>query len=86
VRDLGLRDATDREIYDAARAAGAVVITKDRDFPSQLRMHRARSRLNRRRKRSGRKKHWGSSSSVVVGARRRPSLGHDILCPNDENL
>jgi predicted nuclease of predicted toxin-antitoxin system len=32
LRDIGLRDATDREIFDAARAAGAVVITKDRDF------------------------------------------------------
>jgi len=36
VRDLGLRDATDRAIYDAARAAGVVVITKDRDFPDLL--------------------------------------------------
>jgi predicted nuclease of predicted toxin-antitoxin system len=27
-----LRDATDREIFDAARDADAVVITKDRDF------------------------------------------------------
>lgn len=36
VRDLGLRDATDRAIFDAARAAGAVVITKDRDFPDLL--------------------------------------------------
>ena len=32
VRDLGLRDATDREIFAAAREAGAIVITKDRDF------------------------------------------------------
>jgi len=32
VRDLGLRDATDREIFAVAREAGAVVITKDRDF------------------------------------------------------
>jgi predicted nuclease of predicted toxin-antitoxin system len=32
LRDLGLRDATDRAIFDAARAASAVVITKDRDF------------------------------------------------------
>ena len=36
VRDLGLRDATDREIFDAVRTAGAVVITKDRDFPELL--------------------------------------------------
>jgi predicted nuclease of predicted toxin-antitoxin system len=33
---LGLRDTTDRAIYDAARAAGVVVITKDRDFPDLL--------------------------------------------------
>ena len=32
VRDLGLRDATDREIFFAARDAGAVVMTKDSDF------------------------------------------------------
>ena len=32
VRDLGLRDAKDREIYQAARRALAVVITKDSDF------------------------------------------------------
>lgn len=36
VRDLGLRDATDRAIFDAARAASAVVITKDRDFSDLL--------------------------------------------------
>jgi predicted nuclease of predicted toxin-antitoxin system len=32
VRDLGLRDTTDREIFLAARSAGAIVITKDSDF------------------------------------------------------
>ena len=32
VRDLGLREAKDREIFLAARQAGAVVMTKDRDF------------------------------------------------------
>lgn len=32
LRDLGLRDATDRAIYAAARDAGAVVMTKDADF------------------------------------------------------
>jgi predicted nuclease of predicted toxin-antitoxin system len=32
VRHLGLRDATDREIFLAARNAGAVVMTKDADF------------------------------------------------------
>ena len=32
VRELGLRDAKDREIFLAAREAGAVVLTKDNDF------------------------------------------------------
>ena len=32
VRDLGLRGAEDEEIYEAAKNAGAVILTKDRDF------------------------------------------------------
>lgn len=32
VRDLGLRDARDRRIFEAARRANAVVVTKDVDF------------------------------------------------------
>ncbi len=32
VRELGLRNAGDREIFLAAREAGAVVLTKDSDF------------------------------------------------------
>lgn len=32
VRDLGLRDAEDWEIFEAARRAQAVVLTKDKDF------------------------------------------------------
>jgi predicted nuclease of predicted toxin-antitoxin system len=32
LRDLGLRDLTDRQIFAAAGAAGAVVMTKDGDF------------------------------------------------------
>ena len=32
IRDLGMRDAQDSPIFQAARAAGAVVMTKDRDF------------------------------------------------------
>lgn len=32
VRDLGFRDATDRVIFEAARTAEAVVVTKDVDF------------------------------------------------------
>ena len=32
VAHLGLRDAKDHEIYQAAREAEAVVVTKDRDF------------------------------------------------------
>lgn len=32
VRDLGLRDADDRDIFAAASAQDAIVLTKDRDF------------------------------------------------------
>ncbi len=32
VREIGLRDASDSEIFRAARTTGAVVMTKDRDF------------------------------------------------------
>jgi predicted nuclease of predicted toxin-antitoxin system len=32
LRDLGLRDATDREIFLAARREGATVVSKDADF------------------------------------------------------
>jgi predicted nuclease of predicted toxin-antitoxin system len=32
VRDLGLREATDQEIFSAARRERAVVMTKDSDF------------------------------------------------------
>lgn len=32
LRDLGLRDATDHQIFIAAQRAGTVVMTKDRDF------------------------------------------------------
>lgn len=32
VREIGLRDADDRVIFAQARSAGAVVMTKDRDF------------------------------------------------------
>lgn len=41
VRDLGLRDASDRHIFDAARRAEApvVVITKDRDFSELVIRH-----------------------------------------------
>ena len=36
LRDLGLRDAEDIEIFDAAKKANAVVMTKDSDFASLL--------------------------------------------------
>ncbi len=32
LRDIGLRDAEDDEIFAAARATGAIVLTKDSDF------------------------------------------------------
>ena len=36
VRDIGLRDANDREIYEAARTENAVIMTKDSDFLTLL--------------------------------------------------
>ena len=39
VRELGLRDAKDFEIFQAAREADAVVLTKDADFPHLLAQH-----------------------------------------------
>jgi predicted nuclease of predicted toxin-antitoxin system len=39
LRDIGLRDALDREIFDAAKLAGAVVMTKDSDFLLLLDMY-----------------------------------------------
>lgn len=39
VRDLGLRDAGDMEIFTAARKADASVLTKDADFPFLLSQH-----------------------------------------------
>ncbi|MEK6282317.1 MAG: DUF5615 family PIN-like protein [Acidobacteriota bacterium] len=32
LRDLGLRDASDREIFLAAREKGAILVSKDADF------------------------------------------------------
>ncbi len=37
LRDLGLRDAKDPEIFDRARAAEVIVLTKDHDFLELLR-------------------------------------------------
>jgi len=36
LRDLGLRDSTDRDIFLAAKNAQAIVITKDSDFQRLL--------------------------------------------------
>ncbi len=36
LRELGLRDAKDREIFQAARRARAIIMTKDADFPALL--------------------------------------------------
>jgi len=41
LRDLGLRDASDKEIFDTARQAGATVITKDSDFAELVFRHGA---------------------------------------------
>lgn len=39
VRDLGLRDAEDPEIFAAANQAGVAVMTKDSDFVDLLERH-----------------------------------------------
>lgn len=39
LRDLGLRDADDASIFDQARSAQAIVITKDSDFVALLQRH-----------------------------------------------
>jgi predicted nuclease of predicted toxin-antitoxin system len=39
VRELGLRDATDHDIYMAARDAQAIIVTKDVDFVRLLERH-----------------------------------------------
>ena len=39
LRELGLRDATDLEIFWAARQASAVVVTKDSDFVDLVNLH-----------------------------------------------
>ncbi len=39
VKDLGLRDAADELIFQRARAAGCIVMTKDKDFVDLLHRH-----------------------------------------------
>jgi len=39
VRELGLKTAKDHEIFQAARKAGAIIMTKDSDFLSLLERH-----------------------------------------------
>ena len=41
VRDFGLRDATDKEIFTAARDAAVIVMTKDSDFVDLVKIGRA---------------------------------------------
>ncbi len=36
LRDLGLRDAEDKDIFIAAKSADVIVMTKDADFPQLL--------------------------------------------------
>jgi predicted nuclease of predicted toxin-antitoxin system len=36
VRDVGLREADDADIWEAARQAGAVLLTKDGDFEERV--------------------------------------------------
>jgi len=39
LRDLGMRDAADGEIFDSARQAGVVIISKDSDFVDLISRH-----------------------------------------------
>lgn len=39
IRDLGLREAKDFQIFQAARKADAIVLTKDADFSHLLQQH-----------------------------------------------
>ena len=45
LRDLGLRDATDIAIFDAAKKANAVLISKDSDFVELVMRHGAPPKL-----------------------------------------
>ena len=45
LRDLGLRDATDSAIFDAAKKANAVLISKDSDFVELVMRHGAPPKL-----------------------------------------
>jgi predicted nuclease of predicted toxin-antitoxin system len=39
LRDMGLRDATDHVIFDAARKANAILVSKDSDFVELVMRH-----------------------------------------------
>jgi predicted nuclease of predicted toxin-antitoxin system len=39
VKELGLRDAADTHIFAAARAAGAILVSKDSDFVDLVQVH-----------------------------------------------
>jgi predicted nuclease of predicted toxin-antitoxin system len=45
LRELGLHDATDIEIFDAAQRAHAVIISKDSDFVRLIKHHGAPPQL-----------------------------------------
>ena len=45
LRDLGLRDATDISIFDAAKKADAILISKDSDFVELVLRHGAPPKL-----------------------------------------
>lgn len=45
VKYLGLRDATDEEIYRAAKEAGAIIVSKDSDFIEKVQRHGAPPKL-----------------------------------------
>ncbi len=45
LRDIGLRDAEDKRIFDAAKEANAIILTKDSDFVYFLEQHGSPPRI-----------------------------------------
>ena len=39
IRDLGMRDATDTQVWEYARANGFVIVSKDSDFQARSLLH-----------------------------------------------
>ena len=67
LREIGLRDAEDYEIFQAAKEAGAVLLTKDTDFVHLLERHGSPPKIL-----------WltcGNTSELAATARKASSCG-----------